>query len=156
MVAHAQRSSTLWLRSPAERTRCPLRNVWLSSTTTAVSASGDLAWLGATVDKHYAGDDSDLQVLVGAILQATAGMSVDDDTGRGDTPSDKGVEKVLAHPESDGITVVSVKRDWKKIFATSGLTNKGLPRLKSAGETFCPVRTVVREGGLEPPRPYGH
>jgi phosphoserine phosphatase len=41
-------------------------------------ASGDLAWLGAAVDKHYAGDDSDLRTLIGAIVEVTEGMSVDE------------------------------------------------------------------------------
>jgi len=40
--------------------------------------SHDFSWLGGAVDKHYAGDDSDLKVIVGAILTSTQGMSVDD------------------------------------------------------------------------------
>lgn len=40
-------------------------------------ASGDLAWIGASVDKHYAGDDSDLKVLIGAIVEVTKDLSVD-------------------------------------------------------------------------------
>ena len=39
--------------------------------------SGDLGWLGGAIDKHYAGDDSDLRVMIAAILAATANMSVD-------------------------------------------------------------------------------
>jgi phosphoserine phosphatase len=39
--------------------------------------SGDLAWLGTTIDKHYAGDDTDLKQLIGAVIRASAGMSVD-------------------------------------------------------------------------------
>ena len=39
--------------------------------------SGDLGWLGGAIDKHYAGDDSDLRVMIAAILSATADMSVD-------------------------------------------------------------------------------
>ncbi|TYL53227.1 HAD family hydrolase [Agromyces mariniharenae] len=42
------------------------------------AATGDLAWLGGAIDKHYAGDDSDLHAMVGAILASTAGESVDD------------------------------------------------------------------------------
>lgn len=40
--------------------------------------SGDYAWIGAAVDKHYAGDDSDLRALIGAITSVTDGMSVSD------------------------------------------------------------------------------
>jgi phosphoserine phosphatase len=38
----------------------------------------DFAWLGATITKHYHGDDSDVKVLMGGILRAFAGMSVED------------------------------------------------------------------------------
>ena len=41
-------------------------------------ASGDLAWLGGAIEKHYAGDDSDLQVIIGAVVDLLAGKSVDD------------------------------------------------------------------------------
>ncbi|MGW6006278.1 HAD family hydrolase [Oerskovia enterophila] len=40
------------------------------------AATGDLAWLGGAVDKHYAGDDSDLGVLIQAVVAAQAGRSV--------------------------------------------------------------------------------
>ncbi|MDR6971989.1 HAD family hydrolase [Leifsonia shinshuensis] len=39
--------------------------------------AGDFSWLGAAIDKHYAGDDADLQVVIGALLKLTAGMSVE-------------------------------------------------------------------------------
>lgn len=38
----------------------------------------DYAWLSDVVTKHYHGDDSDVKVLIGGILQAFAGMTVDD------------------------------------------------------------------------------
>jgi phosphoserine phosphatase len=38
----------------------------------------DYKWLGDVVTKHYAGDDSDVKVLMGGILQAFAGQTVDD------------------------------------------------------------------------------
>ncbi|MEJ1087989.1 HAD family hydrolase [Microbacterium sp. Mu-80] len=41
-------------------------------------ADGDLGWIGGAVEKHYAGDDSDLQVLLGALVGLTDGMSVDE------------------------------------------------------------------------------
>jgi phosphoserine phosphatase len=37
----------------------------------------DYAWLGGVIDKHYAGDDSDVKVLMGGLLQAFAGQTVD-------------------------------------------------------------------------------
>jgi FMN phosphatase YigB (HAD superfamily) len=38
----------------------------------------DHRWLGDVITKHYQGDDSDVKVLIGGILQAFAGMTVDD------------------------------------------------------------------------------
>ncbi len=40
------------------------------------AVTGDLAWLGGAIDKHYAGDDSDLKVMIGAILSITADKTV--------------------------------------------------------------------------------
>jgi phosphoserine phosphatase len=38
----------------------------------------DYAWLGGVIEKHYAGDDSDVKVLLGGLLQAFAGQTVDE------------------------------------------------------------------------------
>jgi phosphoglycolate phosphatase-like HAD superfamily hydrolase len=38
----------------------------------------DLGWLGDVVTKHYHGDDSDVKVLLAGIMQAFAGMDVDE------------------------------------------------------------------------------
>jgi hypothetical protein len=38
----------------------------------------DYGWLGDVISKHYAGDDSGVKVLLGGILAAFAGMTVDD------------------------------------------------------------------------------
>lgn len=37
----------------------------------------DYAWLGEVITKHYHGDDSDVKVLVGGILRAFGGMTVE-------------------------------------------------------------------------------
>jgi phosphoserine phosphatase len=37
----------------------------------------DYAWLGEVITKHYRGDDSDVKVLLGGILKAFEGMTVD-------------------------------------------------------------------------------
>ncbi|MEJ3405417.1 HAD family hydrolase [Rathayibacter sp. YIM 133350] len=42
------------------------------------AVTGDLAWLGAAIDKHYNGDDSDLHAMIGAIIGLTADVSVED------------------------------------------------------------------------------
>jgi hypothetical protein len=38
----------------------------------------DYSWLGEAVTKHYHGDDSDMKVLIGGLLQAFSGQSVED------------------------------------------------------------------------------
>jgi phosphoserine phosphatase len=44
----------------------------------------DHAWLSQVITKHYHGDDGDLKVLMGGILQAFAGWSVEDYAGAAD------------------------------------------------------------------------
>jgi phosphoserine phosphatase len=46
---------------------------------------GDLAWFGAVMAAHYAGDDSNLKPLAAGILAAFAGLSVEDFEARSDT-----------------------------------------------------------------------
>ena len=41
-------------------------------------AERDFAWFGATMAAHYAGDDTDVRTLLGGILAAYAGISVDE------------------------------------------------------------------------------
>jgi phosphoglycolate phosphatase-like HAD superfamily hydrolase len=53
---------------PALRDRQPWR----------AAHENDHAWLSGVITKHYGGDDSELQVLLGGILQAFAGWSVDE------------------------------------------------------------------------------
>ncbi len=38
----------------------------------------DYAWLGNAITKHYHGDESDVKVLLGGIVQAFAGQTVDE------------------------------------------------------------------------------
>lgn len=38
--------------------------------------SGDFKWLGAAIDKHYAGDDSDLKILIEAVIASSSGVEV--------------------------------------------------------------------------------
>ncbi len=48
----------------------------------AAAASGDLAWFGNAVTKHYQGDDSDLKVLGAAMLSAHSGITVEEHAAR--------------------------------------------------------------------------
>ncbi|GGR28605.1 HAD family hydrolase [Agromyces mediolanus] len=42
------------------------------------AVTGDFAWLGGALDRHYQGDDTDLKLLIGAVVGVTDGMSVED------------------------------------------------------------------------------
>jgi phosphoglycolate phosphatase-like HAD superfamily hydrolase len=48
----------------------------------AAASSGDLAWFGQAVTKHYQGDDSDLKELGAAILSASSGVNVEEHAAR--------------------------------------------------------------------------
>ena len=46
--------------------------------TTELRGHNHFAWLGGVITKHYHGDDSDVKILMGGMLQAFSGMSVDE------------------------------------------------------------------------------
>jgi phosphoserine phosphatase len=63
-----QRLAVMADQDPALRTRQP----WQAAYTK------DYGWLGEVLTKHYHGDDSDLPVLAAGVLQAFAGVTVED------------------------------------------------------------------------------
>ena len=63
-----QRLAAMAAQDDALRDRQPWKATW----------TGDHHWLGEVITRHYAGDDSDLKVLLGGILQAFAGMDVEE------------------------------------------------------------------------------
>jgi phosphoserine phosphatase len=85
-VAVFDNDGTLWTEKPMPTQLHYIVQQWAAAAAAdptlaarqpyTAAVSGDLAWLGAAVDKHYAGDDSDLKLMIGAILASTAGMSV--------------------------------------------------------------------------------
>ncbi|MEJ1111401.1 HAD family hydrolase [Kribbella sp. CCNWLW201] len=62
-----QRLAEMAEQDPALRTRQP----WQAA------RDKDYAWLGGVITRHYHGDDRDVKVLLGGMLQAFAAMSVD-------------------------------------------------------------------------------
>ncbi|GAB11362.1 putative acid phosphatase [Gordonia araii NBRC 100433] len=48
----------------------------------AAAQSGDLAWFGNAVEKHYNGDDSDLKTMAAALLKANAAATTDEFASR--------------------------------------------------------------------------
>ncbi|HET8641127.1 MAG TPA: HAD family hydrolase [Pseudonocardiaceae bacterium] len=63
-----ERLAAMAEQDEALRDRQPWKAAW----------TRDHEWLGEVITKHYAGDDSDVKVLLGGILQAFAGMDVEE------------------------------------------------------------------------------
>jgi hypothetical protein len=63
-----QRLAATAEQDPTLRTRQPWQAAF----------SKDYGWLGDAITKHYHGDDGDVKVLIGGLLQAFGGMTVDD------------------------------------------------------------------------------
>ncbi|UOQ90637.1 haloacid dehalogenase-like hydrolase [Agromyces endophyticus] len=87
-VAVFDNDGTLWTEKPMPTQLHYIVEQWRAQATADPSladkqpykaaVTGDFAWLGGAIDKHYAGDDSDLKVLIGSLVGVTAGMSVED------------------------------------------------------------------------------
>jgi hypothetical protein len=71
-----QRLAAMADQNQALRDRQPWKSAYTS----------DYGWLGEIITKHYAGDDSDVKVLIGGILQAFAAWT-SRTTGTRPTPS---------------------------------------------------------------------
>ena len=87
-VAVFDNDGTLWTEKPMPTQLHFIVLQWIAAAKTNPSlaarqpykaaVSGDLSWLGSAIDKHYAGDDSDLDILIGALVGTTAQESVED------------------------------------------------------------------------------
>ncbi|MWC00069.1 haloacid dehalogenase-like hydrolase [Agromyces seonyuensis] len=87
-VAVFDNDGTLWTEKPMVVQLHYLLEQWKSAATADPSlaerqpyraaVSGDLAWLGEAVDRHYAGDDADMGLLIQAVAAASSGASVED------------------------------------------------------------------------------
>lgn len=87
-VAVFDNDGTLWTEKPMPTQLVYLLQQWKSAADADPSlaerqpykaaVSGDLAWLSSAIDKHYAGDDSDLGVLIAAVTASSGGASVDE------------------------------------------------------------------------------
>ncbi len=87
-VAVFDNDGTLWTEKPMPTQLHYLLQQWKAQAAADPSltdrqpfraaASGDFAWLGQAVDKHYAGDDSDLGLLIAAVSGSSAGASVEE------------------------------------------------------------------------------
>ena len=60
----------------------------------------DYAWLGGAINKHYHGDDGDLKLLMGGLLQAFAGQNVEHYSSAADAFLRGGTHPTLGRPFS--------------------------------------------------------
>ena len=87
-VAVFDNDGTLWAEKPMPTQLHYLLQQWAAAASAdpelaatqpyTAAVSGDFGWLGGAIDKHYAGDDSDLGLIIRAIVRATDGVSVED------------------------------------------------------------------------------
>ena len=87
-VAVFDNDGTLWTEKPMPTQLAYLLQQWKATADADPSlaesqpyraaVTGDLSWLGAAIDKHYAGDDSDLGLLIAAVAATSGGISVDE------------------------------------------------------------------------------
>ncbi|MFE6964585.1 HAD family hydrolase [Agromyces sp. NPDC057679] len=115
-------------------------------------ASGDLAWLGGAVEKHYQGDDSDLQTLIGAIVGTTAGTSIEQYAASVEeffatathptlgTPYSQTIYtpmvELLRYLEGHGFTVYIVSGGERDFMRPMTLQNYGIPPERVVGSAF--------------------
>lgn len=87
-VAVFDNDGTLWSEKPIPTQLHYLLERWKSAVEADPSlagrqpyeaaVTGDLAWLSEAIDKHYAGDDSDVRLLIAGVAAASSGSSVEE------------------------------------------------------------------------------
>lgn len=87
-VAVFDNDGTLWTEKPMPTQLHYLLELWKEQAAAdpslaegqpyTAAVSGDLGWLGSAIDKHYAGDDSDLGLLIKAVAASSSGKSVEE------------------------------------------------------------------------------
>lgn len=87
-VAVFDNDGTLWAEKPMPTQLHYLLEQWRAAADAEpalaetqpyrAAVTGDYAWLGGAIDKHYAGDDSDLGLLIAAVSRVSAGVGVDE------------------------------------------------------------------------------
>ncbi|UYM04329.1 HAD family hydrolase [Solicola gregarius] len=86
-VAVFDNDGTLWTEKPMQAQLHYIADGWRAAAEADPSladrepyrsvVAGDFGWLGKAIDKHYEGDDGDLQVLVGALVGLVEDLSVE-------------------------------------------------------------------------------
>ncbi|HEY6761117.1 MAG TPA: HAD family hydrolase [Baekduia sp.] len=132
----------------------------------------DAAWLSAVMTEHYAGDDTKVKVLLGGILAAYAGMSVEEFEQRSDTflrtarhptldrpyleCAYRPMVELLAHLEANGFTNYIVSGGGRDFMRPVTDELYGVPRERVIGSTAALAYTNDDGGGgtiTHTPRP---
>ncbi|WP_431807061.1 HAD family hydrolase [Microbacterium paraoxydans] len=87
-IAVFDNDGTLWTEKPMPTQLHYVVDRWREAATAnpalaetqpyRAAVTGDLAWLGSAIDKHYAGDDSDLGTIITALVGLTDGVDVEE------------------------------------------------------------------------------
>jgi phosphoserine phosphatase len=131
----------------------------------------DVAWLSAVMTEHYAGDDTKVKVLLGGILAAYAGMSVEDFERRSDAflrtaqhptlgrsyleCAYRPMVELLAYLEANGFTNYIVSGGGRDFMRPVTDELYGVPRERVIGSTAALTYTNDDRGGTitHTPRP---
>jgi phosphoglycolate phosphatase-like HAD superfamily hydrolase len=131
----------------------------------------DVAWLSAVMTEHYAGDDTKVKVLLGGILAAYAGMSVEEFERRSDAflrsaqhptlgrayleCAYRPMVELLAHLQANGFTNYIVSGGGRDFMRPVTDELYGVPRERVIGSTAALTYTNDDRGGTitHTPRP---
>jgi hypothetical protein len=127
------------------------------------TAERDHAWFGSVLTDHYAGDDTNVQVLAGGILAAYAGISVDDFEQQADTflrttthPTlgrpyvgcgYRPMVDLLAYLEASGFTNYIVSGGGRDFMRPIGDEMYNIPRERIIGSSTTFAYTSGERGG---------
>jgi phosphoserine phosphatase len=123
----------------------------------------DNAWFGGVIEKHYAGDDSDVKVLMGGILQAFASQTVDEYAAAADSFLDEAPHRTLGrrlrdawyvpmvellrYLESHGFTCFIASGGSRDFMRTITGEIYGIPPERVVGSSFGLAYTDDEHGG---------
>jgi phosphoserine phosphatase len=115
----------------------------------------DYVWLGGVMDKHYAGDDADLKVLMSGLLQAFAGQTVDEYVAGAGAFLDAALHPTLGRRLRDCAYLPMVEllryleRHGFTCFIASGGSRDFMRAITAELNAIPPERVVGSSNGLE-------
>jgi hypothetical protein len=98
----------------------------------------DYAWLGTVMAEHYAGDDTNVPTLLGGVLEAFAGITVDDFEAKSDA-----FLRSVQHPTLGRRISTASMRRWSSCSTTSRRTGSRTTSPRAVAVTSC-ARSATR------------